>query len=250
MSRILPRSTRGILNARAALESFQVTRIAPVAELAPYVDYYWVLVWDLRGREPHRQQVLTRPAVHMTFTGYLTAGTTRDRVVGVVKDEFVEEIADEGRVVGAGFLPGGFRPFLGAPLSTITGRMPRVHEVFGAAGKELCAEVFGSPGAEDAVARLESFLLARRPAAPDPRAALAAGIVARIAERPGLVRVGDLAAEVGMGPRSLQRLFQEYVGVGPKWVIRRHRMLEAAERAAAGTPVDWPALAAALWCRA
>ncbi|MFC5753727.1 DUF6597 domain-containing transcriptional factor [Actinomadura rugatobispora] len=246
MSRILPSSTRGILNARAALESFQVTRIAPAAELAPFVDHYWVLVWDLRGREPHRQRVLTRPAVHMTFTSYLTSGTTRDRVVGVVRDGFAEEIADEGRVVGAAFRPGGFRPFLGAPLSTITGRTPRVHEVFGAAGRELCADVFGSPGAEGAVARLEAFLLGRRPAGADPRAGLAAGIVARIAERPGLVRVDDLAADVGVGPRSLQRLFQEYVGVGPKWVIRRHRMLEAAERAAAGAPVDWPALAAEL----
>jgi AraC-like DNA-binding protein len=58
--------------------------------------------------------------------------------------------------------------------------------------------------------------------------------------------VDDLAAALGIGARRLQRIFAEYVGVGPKWVIRRHRMQEAAERAAAGTGVDWAALAAEL----
>ncbi|MFI0356829.1 DUF6597 domain-containing transcriptional factor [Actinomadura sp. 9N407] len=246
MARILPADPPGVLNARTARERFHVTRIAPSPALAPYVEFFWILTWDLRGREPHRQRVLTRPSVHMTFTGYLTTGATRARIVGVVRDEFVEEIAGEGRVIGVGFLPGGFRPFLGAPLSTITGRMPAVDEVFGAAGRALGADVFGRPDAQEALDRLESFLLDRRPDVPDPQAERAARVVEHIAERPALVRVGELAADLGIGPRSLQRLFHEYVGIGPKWVIRRFRMLEAAERAAAGTGVDWAELAAEL----
>ena len=43
--------------------------------------------------------------------------------------------------------------------------------------------------------------------------------------------------------RALQRLFAEYVGVSPKWTIRRYRLQEAAERLAAAESVDWPALA-------
>ncbi|MGH3243290.1 MAG: helix-turn-helix domain-containing protein, partial [Spirillospora sp.] len=46
--------------------------------------------------------------------------------------------------------------------------------------------------------------------------------------------------------RGLQRLFHEYVGIGPKWVIRRYRMLEAAGRAEAGARVGWADLAAEL----
>ncbi|WP_395111214.1 helix-turn-helix domain-containing protein [Actinomadura sp. SCN-SB] len=246
MSRILPTSTRGILNARVARENFRVTRIAPPAALAGYVEFFWVLVWDLRGRKPHRQQVLTRPSVHMTFTHYLTGGGTRPRITGVVRDEFVEEIFDEGHVVGVGFLPGGFRPFLGAPVATITGRTLGVEEVFGRDGRILCEKIFGGRDPAKAVELLESFLIARLPAVPDPRVEQAARIVERIAARPALVRVDDLAADLGIGPRSLQRLFHEYVGVGPKWVIRRYRMLEAAERAASGTDLDWAALAAEL----
>ena len=46
--------------------------------------------------------------------------------------------------------------------------------------------------------------------------------------------------------RTLQRLFADYVGVSPKWVMRRARLHEAAERADSGEPVDWAALASDL----
>ncbi|MER7542788.1 helix-turn-helix domain-containing protein [Spirillospora sp. NPDC127506] len=245
MERSLPDGTRGILRARTALRRFRLDRIAPGPAVAPFVENFWVLRWDLRGRPPHRQRVLTRPSVHMTFTSYLTGGRTRARIAGVVRDDFVEEIYDEGRVVGAAFRPGGFRPFMDAPAAALTGRFAAVEEVFGAAGTALAEEVFAAAGAEEAVGRLEAFLAGAAPE-PDPSAERAAAIVARIAARPGLVRVGELAADVGLGQRSLQRLFHEYVGIGPKWVIRRFRMQEAAERAASGDGVDWAALAADL----
>ncbi|NDU72778.1 helix-turn-helix domain-containing protein [Actinomadura sp. DSM 109109] len=234
-----------MLHARTGLERFRIERLEPPADLEPFVAYFWVVRWDLRGRPPHRQRILTRPSVHMSFTSYLTAGTSRARIVGVVRDDFVEEIHGEGRVVGAAFRPGGFRPFMDAPVSTLTGRFPGLDEVFGEEGPTLAGEVFVAAGAHDAVGRLAAFLAGRRPE-PDPSAARAAAIVERIASRPGLVRVDELAADTGMSVRSLQRLFHEYVGIGPKWVIQRFRMQEAAERAASGTEVDWTELAAEL----
>jgi AraC-like DNA-binding protein len=52
-----------------------------------------------------------------------------------------------------------------------------------------------------------------------------------------------------MPVRRLQRLFAEYVGAPPKYVLRRARLHEAAARAddaASGAGVDWAALAADL----
>jgi AraC-like DNA-binding protein len=43
--------------------------------------------------------------------------------------------------------------------------------------------------------------------------------------------------------RSLQQLFSEYVGVSPKWVIRRFRLHEAADSLAGGDEPDLAALA-------
>ncbi|WP_373302443.1 helix-turn-helix domain-containing protein [Streptomyces gelaticus] len=62
----------------------------------------------------------------------------------------------------------------------------------------------------------------------------------------GLRRVDQLAEEFGVTVRRLQRLFHEYVGASPKWVLRRARLHEAAQRADRGTNIDWAALAAGL----
>ena len=39
-----------------------------------------------------------------------------------------------------------------------------------------------------------------------------------------LVRVAQVTERHGLSTRRLQRLFARYVGVGPKWVLARHRM--------------------------
>lgn len=55
-----------------------------------------------------------------------------------------------------------------------------------------------------------------------------------------------MAKRSGLSVRSLERLFDEHIGVTPKWLIRQSRLHEATERAAAGVAVDWPALAGEL----
>ena len=49
-----------------------------------------------------------------------------------------------------------------------------------------------------------------------------------------------------MSSVPLARTFARYVGVSPKWVIRRYRIHEALVRVDSGTEVDWAGLAADL----
>ncbi|MFZ0216517.1 MAG: AraC family transcriptional regulator, partial [Candidatus Dormiibacterota bacterium] len=84
--------------------------------------------------------------------------------------------------------------------------------------------------------------------APDaaPRTEAARDLAELIAADPTLTRVDQVARRAGCSVRSLQRLFTEQVGASPKWVIRRYRLLEAAERAGRGGRVSWSELALAL----
>ena len=68
-------------------------------------------------------------------------------------------------------------------------------------------------------------------------------IVDRIAADRTINRVDELATQLGMGERALQRLFGEYVGVSPKWVIRRFRLHDAASRLAKAEDVNLTYLA-------
>jgi methylphosphotriester-DNA--protein-cysteine methyltransferase len=73
--------------------------------------------------------------------------------------------------------------------------------------------------------------------------ALADRLVRLAQEDRAIVRAEDLARAAEMSVRSLHRLFERHVGVGPKWVVRRSRVQEAAERVARGERVDWAAAA-------
>ena len=92
---------------------------------------------------------------------------------------------------------------------------------------------------------LEEYLLAADPR-PDPVVADVRALVARAEEDRGLTRAEQLAERASTSLRSLQRLFTDYVGIGPKWVVARFRILDAAAAAHGGAVVDWAALATEL----
>ena len=153
---------------------------------------------------------------------------------GVATGRRVQLLAGQGSVFGVALRPGWFSPLLGRALSTITDRSHDAREVL---GRDL-------PGEVD-VNTVEAYVRAALPE-PDPRSALAEQAVAAIAAAPGLKTVEALADQLGQGVRQVQRLFADYVGVGPKWVLRRYRLHEVTQRLAAGERVEWAGLAAEL----
>jgi AraC-like DNA-binding protein len=234
--------TWGLLYARAGRSRFRLARRDPAPELHPFVEHYWTLEWDLRGQEPIEQQVLPEPAVNLMF------GPGWARVTGVSGGRFCSVPDDAGLVLGVRFRPGGFHPFLGSPMTALTGRSVAVGEVLGRDGTVLADAVRAAPD-EDGKADAADEFLTRVAPDRDPAAEAAARIVDRVAADPGITQVDDLTRDVGVEAPDLQRLLSEYVGVGPRWVIQRYRMHDAAQRAAAGAPVDWRAVAARLGYR-
>jgi AraC-like DNA-binding protein len=227
----------GVLRADIAATRFTLARHLPPDDLAPFIDYWWIIRWDLRGQPPHEQSVLPHPNVNLALEAS-GAG-----VFGVDRSIFTRRLTGEGKALGVRFRPGGFHPFYRESIATLTDRVVPARQVFGPAADEACAAAV-SPGADDAamVAAAEG-LLRGFGAVPDPLAVRVAEMVDQIRTDVELRRVTALAEVFGVPERRLQRLFAEYVGVSPKWVLRRARLLEAARRADAGDVVDWTALA-------
>lgn len=229
-------STRGILDPRAMERAITLERVEPSADLAPLVERYWIVRWSLPPGARHVQEVLPHPTVNLA----LEEGTAR--VHGVGTRVFRADLRGEGAVFGVKFRPGGFHPFLGRPVSGITDRVITLDELWGEPGGELYRDVFSRRTTAARVARVEA-LLRRRRTPPEPAVADAARAVTIALERRDLTRAEDLAAAVGVSLRALQRMFHRYVGVTPKWTIRRLRIHEAAERIALGRLVDHATLA-------
>jgi AraC-like DNA-binding protein len=142
---------------------------------------------------------------------------------------------------GIKFRPGAFRAVLGRAACTIADGSVALSELFGDAAGELHAALQGVDDTA-AVGTATRFLRARLPPL-DERAELAGRVVDSVAGDLDLHSADELARCFGLSLRALQRLFSDCVGVGPKWVIQRHRLHEAVARVQAGRPVAWAALA-------
>ncbi|MEY9967328.1 AraC-like DNA-binding protein [Streptacidiphilus sp. MAP12-16] len=228
---------RGVLHPQGAVGRFTLDRFEPAAALAPFVEFYWNVRWDLRGQPPYEQKVLSHPNVHLVFE------EPRAGVYGVDRGLFVRRLEGHGQVLGVKFHPGGFRPFWGRPVQELADRVVPATEVFGSAVEETNRHVLLEEGPSALADIADAFLLQRLPAL-DPQAVEVAAMVETATTDHALVRVEQLAERCGVSARTLQRLFAEYVGAGPKWVLRRARLHEAAQRAdEQGVTVDWAVLA-------
>ena len=227
---------RGVLRHTAEAGIFHHARVAPSCALAGIVQHFWIVRWDLRGCAPQLRETLPHPNVHLV----LEPGETR--IQGIHTGRFTRVLEGQGGVFGVKFRPGGFRPFLGRSVSTLRDRSLPLHDVFDAAAASLEHEVFAHQDDERMIAVVERFLTARLPPA-DPEVERVADIVDGIVADRSITAVEHLLERCRLSKRALQRLFNEYVGVGPKWVINRYRLHEAIERLAGDVPVDWAELA-------
>jgi AraC-like DNA-binding protein len=227
---------RGMLRAEPFAGAFHHVRIAPAEGLDDIVQHFWFIRWDLFGHPPQRRESLPHPNMHMVFE----RGSAR--IWGVHTERFIRVIEGRDWAFGVKFRAGGFRPFLDRPVSTVTEGSLSLQDVFGHDADALTGEVIACGDERGMIDTATRFLSAHRPP-PDGNTGLVADIVAEIADDRAIVRVDQIVDRRGIGKRALQRLFNDYVGVSPKWVINRYRLHEAIERLADGVDVDWTELA-------
>ena len=230
---------RGVLRRQMSGGTMHHSRRKPARELAGLIAHYWIIDWDLRGCEPHVAESVPHPNVHLVFQ---REGSI---VCGVQTHKFSVVLEGKSRVFGVKFRPGGFRPFFNAPVSTLARRIVPANRIFNDALKPLERIVLSDCSEKQKVEAANKLFLDRMPPQDDD-ALLAGRIADLILNDPEIKTVDDLARATALGKRSLQRLFSEYVGASPKWVIRRYRLHELVEKLNSGAKLELARLAADL----
>ncbi|AEE46432.1 AraC family transcriptional regulator [Cellulomonas fimi] len=243
--------TGGVLRGAGA-PAFRLERYAPPEDLADVVERFWTVRWSLPPGVHVTQTVLPHACVNLVAEPGLFAAH------GIPSGRFDREIAGTGAVVGTKFRPGGFDAYARHVLGRRAARLGATRrdaviparDLLGDAaevGPALLAAV-GRGDDAAAVAQVVDVLRAARPGPPEADPALdqvhrafAAVVGGRLGPD---ARVDDLAALAGLSTRTLQRLLRERVGVGPKWVLQRHRVHLAAELIAQAPDGDLAQVAA------
>jgi len=230
-----------VVRSGAGSPGWTVSRHAPSAALAHVVDYHWIVRWDLA--EPMRQQVIPQPVVHLAAESI--DGRARVWVHGVNRRRFERVLSGRGAVVASCLRPGGLRPFLGGPVSAVANRVVPAGELWATDDGAVAAELLQPRDEEELIGTWERWLLGARPRH-DGAVDEVATWMDHAERSPDIVRAEQLAAHARLSLRTLERRFDEYVGVGPKWAIRRFRLLDAAAAAHEGQDVDWAEVATRL----
>lgn len=220
-------------------------RLTPHDGLSTWVEHYWTVAWELDG-PGFVSEVVSHPSVHVTvesgdrprFGHRMPAGL----VHGVITRRFSQEIAGRGRVFGVKFRPGGFGAFTGADVGAWTDRVLPLAAAFGDSSAALVRDVLEAGPDDERASLMDAFLLDRVPPR-DERYDEVLAIVREIQGDPTLTTVELAARRHAMSERTLQRLFRRYVGVGPKWVLRRARLHDAVDRIDSGRVTDLASLA-------
>ena len=222
--------SRGILHVAAADPMTGHRRYLPSPDLAPFAEHYWSFAHEFDA--PQLTETLPFPVVYLIFEH------GEALIAGVQRQKFSRVLEGNVRVRAVKFRPGGFRPFVDAPVSTLTDKTVSLTTLFGVQHADLVTRVLNEQDDQVAFATIEDFLRTRAPHA-DAMLTLVREIAARIASDRTITHVDQIVAQFGIGLRKLQRLCDDYVGVGPKWMIQRYRLHEAAVRIAQDGNTSW-----------
>ncbi|HEY8044184.1 MAG TPA: helix-turn-helix domain-containing protein [Streptosporangiaceae bacterium] len=246
------RDSRGILDPWLLRQRVQLTRYPAGPALGGLVDRFWAVRWDLPPGTAHQQQVLTHPGANISVghangePGEHQPGPVEARLNGVARGLTTRVLVGQGWTVAAMTRPGGLGAFVSGSAADFTDRVVPLGQALGPDEAALLRQVTAEP---DEAARV-ALLAAALEQAVDPDRRVPAGRVAEVARLAetdrGVRRLADLCDLAGLGPRTLQRMFLQYAGVSPTWVIRRYRLLEAAESVRERKPVSWAEIAAGL----
>lgn len=217
------KSTRGVLRQTKANQITNHNRFFANEKLDFFVEHYWTVSWDLMNEEPYLAETLSYPSVHIVFE------KGNSKLFGVTKGRFSTLLQGKGSVFGIKFRPGGFYPFFQKNISTLTDKTIPIADLNISDIHSLETKVFETEKAENRIKIIETWLENILPEQ-DPKILLINKIIDKIKEDRSIQSVNQITELYLISLRNLQRLFQQYVGVSPKWVIQRFRIQEVAER--------------------
>jgi len=204
----------------------------PPKELAPFLEHFWTLAWHDLSEPYLSDQVMHTPSVDL----FLSANESG--IQGTFRNVRTYTAQGTGRIIGARFLPGAFHILWPGPMTELQDSNQPLESVF----PEINSTALLALSDTDAIAKLSNILVKRLPAN-DANVAMVNKIITMVAQSEAPLTVHDMAITLGKSERWLQQLFQDYVGIGLKWMLQRRKLLAAAHAIRSTVQPDWSAIA-------
>ncbi|UGQ12288.1 helix-turn-helix domain-containing protein [Yinghuangia sp. ASG 101] len=203
-------------------DGFRVRRSGPPAEAGPWFGAVTEFAWDIPRRERRTVTVLPYPAPHLVRIG------SRLLLCGVPRTRVVHELTGAGDGFALAIRPGGLARLFGLRDAALLADrpVPLSHRIGPLRTQELADALHEATTPDDHVAALRSRL-GHHPH-PGTELARSRDVIEAVLNHGTAVRVREAADHQALSIRSLQRLFNVHLGLGPKAATQRCRLVRAA----------------------
>lgn len=203
----------------------------------------WGHEW-IAPQTPVEERIVPDGAIHLLFV-LPRGGTGRPYalVLGAKSEPTVVRLAGHIEHLEIELRPGAVPALLGAPAGAFSGREVALADVWGKQTATLQDRLRETRQAGQRLAIVQDTLagvLAERPAACPP---VVGEALRRIGGAGGNLRVGALAAGLGLSDRRLEQLFYAHVGLSPKATCRMARLRASLEILARSSRPTWTEIA-------
>jgi AraC-like DNA-binding protein len=226
---------RGRLDPAGFERHVRFRTVPPAADLAPFIAHFWVIRWDSALGQFDSDELMHRPYVDVFLS------TQQSGIQGTFRGKRTYSAAGSGRIIGIRFRPGAFHAFWRGEMADLQDKVVGLDRVFPWADEGRIGAILA--GDDDAVIEQLVILLRSNLPSPDDTVDLINRIIAEVEADEELNTVAAVARSFGRSERWLQQAFRDYLGIGPKWLLQRRRMLAAAEQIRNSGDPDWAGIA-------
>jgi len=207
----------------------------PPTDLAPFIEHFWTIRWDQADTTYYSAEVMHRPYID-AFVSLQQSG-----IQGTFRGKRTYVATGSGRIVGIRFRPGAFHAFWGGALADLQDQIIDLQQRFPQADSRYIKHLLTL----DDQAAIQDLLKLVRATHPqrDANIELINEIITAIETDESIQTVTAVAKAFGRSERWLQQVFRDYVGIGLKWLLQRHKLLAAAEQIRKSDQPNWAAIA-------
>lgn len=201
----------------------------PDERLAKQVKFYWSLKNEDTDAPHDRERIFPDGCIELIFNygeKFKKFDSKTDFHIqppafihGQLKTYFELQATGKIGVFSARMHPAGLRPFVDLDVDTFTGSTLTMEQVWGSDGKTLENDIITCTTNEERITILEEFLLRKRQAMKVDNMPVEY-CVDTMLKNIGNISIDELAGELEIGKRQLERRFTTTVGISPKLLAR------------------------------
>lgn len=226
---------KGRLNPDAFEHTINFSTHTPPDDLKPFVDHFWIIRWKDISKPYFSQEVMHKPYVDLFISA------NESGIQGTFRGKRTYEAVGDGRIIGTRFRPGAFHTVWSGMMSELQDRNMSLEHAFPHINPDTIQTLL-SQDDKSAVIQLADLIRTVHPT-PDSAIDFINKIIDTVENDPDLTTVTEVAKKFGRSERALQQFFSDYLGIGLKWLLKRRKLIAAAEEIRETKHPNWATLA-------